>query len=907
MNKIKATCIKNPFQPRVAENRDEREFEFKGQTIGDIFCSYYPIPDQSIKIVASVNGRVYEQADWKTELASGDHLVFVPVPQGGGGGGSNVMAVVAMVVVAAVAMWAGPQMAILAGYGVNSAAAGAVVWGAGGAISALTSAAIMVGGGLLVSSIFPTTTPGFENNSSELSETSPTYSWSGYNNATSEGTILPIMIGERRVAPPLIAAHSENVDGKSYLYLLYAVSEGQIQSIYDIEINNQPASYYSNVTIETRNGTDNQTVIPYFNDVYSDTQVNVLLNKSSYIVRDTSGTGIDAAQVHISLPMGLWYANDKGGMDNQSMSLSIQYRKMGDTVWTNYSVATITSNSNSAINKSYRINFPERGQYQVQCKITSGPPEGNSRYGSKAVWAGLTEIITDDFTYPGVALLGLKILATDQLSGGIPTVTCIAKKTTHTFPLAGTVDLRNPVWANYYILNNGIWGGAVSEDKISLSDFESWAEHCEDKEILGNIYVDQPMTYNDLKNYFCEFGRGQVVQLGTKFSCVVDKPDFATQLFTVGNIIKDSFKMDYLPVDDRANVIRVHYYDKEQNWSKSTVEVRTREFITGNKEKAQEITLYPCDSKLLAAKHAKLLLNYNKALIRTVTFDVAIDALACVVGDIVKVQHDASRYGFGGRLVSVSGVNVSLDRTIVLSSGVTYGILARNMENDVMETKTFHVEVSGEYDSIVLDSAFTASISSGDVYSIGEHNLETKPFRIVAITRSEEFTRKITGIEYVESVYDDTQVVDDLNVYYIKPIVYGLNVEEIMVNEFAKLATARVTWNCPGTRGVNVYCSYLSGIETITKYIGNYKSNQVEVRELPIGIPILFTVYPVENGAGIQTVEYTFSTEENSIYENGCYSFGVFATPYIQDKAGFKESYSSWIQEPQSVSISFLS
>ena len=110
MNKIKTICIKNPFQPRIPENRDEKEFEYTGQTISDIFCKYYPIPSNDIQIVASVNGKVYENADWGLKLSAGDNVVFVPVPKGGGGG-SNVMAAVAMIVVAVVAWNVAPILA----------------------------------------------------------------------------------------------------------------------------------------------------------------------------------------------------------------------------------------------------------------------------------------------------------------------------------------------------------------------------------------------------------------------------------------------------------------------------------------------------------------------------------------------------------------------------------------------------------------------------------------------------------------------------------------------------------------------------------------------------------------------------------------------------------------------------
>lgn len=1005
MHKIKATCIKNPFQPRNAENRDEREFDFKGQTIGNVFCEYFPIPDPATRIVASVNGKVYEQADWKMELAPGDHLVFVPIPRGGGGG-SNVMAMVAMIVIAIAAIYTGGA-ALGAMYG-SAAMAGPVsaTAYAGMQVAAYAiTAAIMVGGGLLVSAIFPSNVAGI---STDLSESSSTYGWSTQNNTAQEGTALPIIIGSRRVTPPLIAAHSEVKDEKSYLYLLFAVSEGPIENIYGIEIDEQPVGYYDNIDIHKRFGENSQTVIPYFNDVYSDTALNVLLNKDEYNGRQTSGNGIDAAQIHLTCPQGLWYASDSGKMQEQSVTVSIQYRKVGDSTWNNFypledndgwelyqsgkvynpgevvlqsglyykckayyaritpsvrnlddsgpsSIAgdpydgytktikstgfmgsratayptpypsntncwepyfpgvrslTITSSSNSAINRSYRIDFPERGDYEIQMKVVSGPPTDNQRYGGKIAWTGLTEIITDDISYPGVALLGMKIEATDQISGGIPKVTCIAEKNSHTFPIAGTVSLKNPAWASYFVLNNSIWGGGIPESNIKLIDFQEWAAYCDSKGLTCTMYVDQCMTYNDLKNYLCEIGRANIIQMGTKFGVVIDRPDVPTQLFTVANIIKDSFSMNYLPLDERANVIRANYYDKEQNWEKSTVEVRTNDYITAGQERAQEITLYACDRKDLAARHCRLLLNYNLALVRTCSFDVSIDALACTIGDIALVQHDVTRYGFGGRIIEDVDIGtptkLKIDRPIPLDPGITYGVLIRDSETDDVKTYTFTVPSNGEYTEITTSVPMSPLPNRLDVYSIGQVNIEAKPFRIVSISRSEEFTRKITALEYNEDVYDDTHVVDETDNYMAPPIVSGLDVVEIIDNIFSNFTVARLTWRCPASYGVNISFTYVSNGTKITKFVGTFKTNNIEVNGLPVNVPVTFIASPVNNPSSKSTVTSTFYGEANSVYELGAYEFDVFASDKVHEKVGPKTPYSMWLQEPQSVSMTFL-
>lgn len=1001
MSKINAVCIKNPFQPRLPENRDERQYEYNGQTIRQIFCDYYPIPNPDVEIVASINGKIYQTIEWDHELEAEDFLVFVPVPKGGGGG-SNVVSMIAMIAVAALAWYAG-GLAFSAMYGAASAAGAGVssaAWGAMQLAGGLVSAGIMVGGGLLVSSIFPTKIPEID---SGLEESSPTYGWGVFNNASQEGVTLPIIIGERRVVPPVISAHSESIGGDSYLYVLYAVSEGPIDSIYGIEINDQPLSYFSDVEIATRLGSDSQDIIPYFNDTYSDQNINLPLNKNAYIIRETTGTGIDAAQVHLSLPQGLWHANKKGEFVEQSMTFSIQYRLKGSSTWTNYvatsdtlsepyivekiynvgeqvtyygntyrckgylvdreyctttsgdgdpiceiqygvftdSISTkktlinrdqtiikvyystppptnstywellytsdssaVSGSSTTPINRTYRINFPSKGQYEIQCLILDGPPENDPKYGSKAIWSGLTEIVTDDFTYPGIALLGLKIKATDQLSNGMPKVSCVAKKINATLPIAGVLTLTNPADASYYVLTNPVWGGRIPESDLITSEFANWRSFCIEHELTCSLYIDQTLTYNSVKNYLCEVGRANVVQYGTKYGVIIDKETVPTQMFTIGNIIKDSFKMDYLPMDDRANCIRVNYYDKQYNWEKATVEIRTENYISSDREVSQDVTLYACDNKENAIKHGTLLLNYNKHLLRTCSFDVSIDALACTVGDVILVQHDTTYYGFGGRIISIDGKNVTLDRKILLSAGVVYGLIARNSNDDTIESTTFTVATDGEYNEIVLATAFSAGIVAGDLYSAGQQNIEAKPFRIISISRSQEFTRKISALEYYPEVYNDTAIVESVTRYMQFTTITGLTATEVFDNDYAKTTKVMLTWSYP--RSADEFIIKMRDNENTDAIIGSSNVKSFLVDSVPIGVPITFTVYPKNNIILKGVVSGTFWGEGNAIYENGCYEFGIFATPQLQQIVGTEPVVPLWIQEPNSVEVVIL-
>lgn len=860
----------NPFVPRSDSSRIVKELEFKGDSVRNIYCEFFPIPNNDLDIVCSINGQLLDKDCWNVIPQPMDNVVFIPIPHGGGGG-SNPVFIIASIALAAFAWWAGPALGA-AMFPANAAAASL----AGG----LVSAGIMIGGGLLLNTLMPW--PSVDQKSSI--DESPTYAWNTFGNATAEGSHLPVMFGTRQIVPPLISSRVYSRNNDQYLYLLYSLCEGPVESIHDIEINNQPVKYYTDVETHKRLGDDDQELC-LFTRVYADKPINAKLNKETYIVRETSGDGVDACQIHISCPMGLWHASDSGDLENATAVLSIDYKEVNDTTWysipsvshselypffaessiydvgekitffglpehgewiglkrfvcinlklyvryridDSYFYATmysplktsliyegheatlvkqlppgsplngnpcwqeytiteddpvslsISSNKASALYRTYTIEFPTRGQYQIRIIVASGPPEDNHKYGAKVVWDGLTEIINDPVTYPGVAMLGLRIKANDQLSGGLPNVSCTVSKNRATYPVAGTIDLTNPAWSSYSLLVNDVWGGGIPESRVILNEFQDWADFCDYLGVSSSLYLDQRMTYNDVKNIFGEVGRAQVVQKGMKFGVVVDKDSTVTQLFNVGNIIKDSFKMSYLPMDERANVIRISYYERDNDYTRTIVEVRDDSFLTANKEISQDITLYACDRQYVALKHGQLLMHYNKNLLRSVTFDVSFDSLACTIGDLIRIQHDAVKtcFGLGGRVLYCdNSSSIILDRPLELLVDTRYRIEARCRLNDEIfylefVAKTTNFEV-GTIDGVVNTSPeynfgnFTriknvkfsgASLSGmitptpiarGDVYQLGTVTSQFTDFRITNITRSNDFNRRITASEY---------------------------------------------------------------------------------------------------------------------------------------------------------------
>lgn len=116
-------------------------------------------------------------------------------------------------------------------------------------------------------------------------------------------------------------------------------------------------------------------------------------------------------------------------------------------------------------------------EFQVT-RLTPESPD-NSPYDVSDLYVRfLEEIQTADVNYGGVALLGLNVKATDQLSNNRPNVTTVV--TRKALPLNGVYrDSANPAWICLDILTNKHYGMGLDFSKINLVEFERWAEFCD--------------------------------------------------------------------------------------------------------------------------------------------------------------------------------------------------------------------------------------------------------------------------------------------------------------------------------------------------------------------------------------------------------------------------------------------
>lgn len=427
--------------------------------------------------------------------------------------------------------------------------------------------------------------------------------------------------------------------------------------------------------------------------------------------------------------------------------------------------AEIAAASTSAVRRVYWVEGLPEGQYRVRARFAEQPPTGD-KYGTDAYLDHVQSVIYDDFSYPGVALLAVRALATDQLSGGLPRITCLARRNTVRVwnPSAeayAAMPADNPAWACYDLLHNEL-AGNVPASRINYPAFKAWADWCAARNYKVNLYFDSVGSLRRSLDMVSTLGRGTVVQVGSMFTCVVDRPWTAPAgkqafLFGMGNIVADSYREEWVPYQDRATVAEITYFDAEQGYTRQTVEVPQDGLDdTGREVVRRSETLYGCTSRSQAIQHGRALMRRNRYLSLSITFDADFDAIHCLPGDVIDVSHDVPQWGYSGRLVAVNGTSVELDREVTLNPGVNYALQVKRSDDSRVEIPVVGVSVETTTRFLTVSGSWGDSEPvKFDLYAFGQVGRVTKQFRVLSITRSGSMRRRVTALEYMPEVYAD--------------------------------------------------------------------------------------------------------------------------------------------------------
>ncbi len=590
-----------------------------------------------------------------------------------------------------------------------------------------------------------------------------------------------------------------------YLYLLYGVGEGQVESISDVRINETKIDDFADVpqywvrlgTNDIAGTTDdycsgvaaihatiphdpllcNKTPIPYFNDIKNykaqGTSGGQKLSSNVAIVMTTDGTNVGSLLVHFRIPSLYKVDPSSGDMQENSVDVRMQYRLNGTQDWSTAWDVTIKSNTRAPINRYFRIpanNYLTAGQYQVQVEKLS-QDSTDIKNVNDIYFMGIYEIQDLNLSYPNTALLAVRMKATGQLSGGLPKVSCMVKGRKILQLNANTIDYSsNPVNCLYDLMTNQRYGlgNYLEAENINLAQWKTEETYCNGlvdtlTRFKLDFVIDGLASAFDLISRMCLTFRALPVYSEGVINITIEKDtDTPVQIFNMSNILAGSLTVTYFDKTQVPNVVEVQFANEERNYDMDFIQIRTTEAeIATVKEIKKRIALLGVTRPNQIIRQGKWIYNAGVYIGRAISFKAMMDAVHCQPGDLFEFQHDVLQIGTGGRVVNSTTTVVTLDKEVTIAAATNYVITGR-LANDAVETKAVNnaTTTGGVYPwtgtVISMAEAFTTAPPVSSPFAFGALNAESVTYRITKISKDPDFNVSIEGIEYNASIYAES-------------------------------------------------------------------------------------------------------------------------------------------------------
>lgn len=250
------------------------------------------------------------------------------------------------------------------------------------------------------------------------------------------------------------------------------------------------------------------------------------------------------------------------------------------------------------------------------------------------------------------AYVACTFTANEQISGSAPTVTAIVeglKVDVWTGSAWVKQYSRNPAYCLLDFLTSSRYGLGIPVAKIDQESFKAVAAYC-DELVDGeprfqlDIVIDSQQEGPDaISAILATFG-GFLVYSDGMIRLRVDRSEAPVQAFTMDNIVEGSFSYAKAKRKDVPNRIAVEFIDPnapEGAWERSKIvaEDEVDQDLRGELNE-KVIQLWGITRHTQAGRMARFYLDSARLCNTFCEFRVGIGALACEVGDIVKVSHD---------------------------------------------------------------------------------------------------------------------------------------------------------------------------------------------------------------------------------------------------------------------------
>lgn len=518
-------------------------------------------------------------------------------------------------------------------------------------------------------------------NAGGLPDQDPVHTLRGQTNRIKLMDPIEVPYGRVRMWPSY-AARSYNTfeNDDQILFSLFCLGQGSFD-IDRIQVEDTLASSFQDVTTAITNPGEQVSLFPD-NVVTSVEVANIELfgpNEPEYtswvggFVVNPTGTQTNRIEVDITLPFGLYYSNDEGGLDTRTVSAEFEYRAVDDNgdptgswiLLTTFSKTLATVNA-----KRYTTGVDvAAGRYEVRGRRTNNS-EDSHRVGDTLQWATLRGFLPDTRDYGDVTLLAVKARATnnlnDQASNRFNVIgTRKLAKWNPTTGWSSPVATRSIVWAFCDVFRSA-YGGNLADEFLDLPALHELDQFYEGRNEHFDWIFDQKTTVWDAAKTIARVGRAIPMLNGSRITMIRDEPKtLPVAVFNQENIIKDSFRWDIklFEVGEKDSV-EVEYTDPI-SWNPEEVLCILPESQGLDPEK---IKLAGCTDRDHAYHEGMYIAASNYYVRENITFQTGLEGHIPTYGDLISVSLDLPRWGQAGYVLRIDA-----SKCITLSDDVEFG------------------------------------------------------------------------------------------------------------------------------------------------------------------------------------------------------------------------------------------
>ena len=574
----------------------------------------------------------------------------------------------------------------------------------------------------------------------------------------------------------------DSLRSKAYARVVDLISEGEIeglvnglQSVYldDTPIQNADGTTnFSGVTLETRDGTQQQSYVPGFSSVENEVPVGVEIKASQSVVRSITDPDVDAVRIKVSVGQLTNQDTTNGDLNGSSVTFAID-RQVSGGGFVEVINDTISGKTTTKYQRSYYVPLIGSGPWEIRVRRITADST-SSAIQNKTYLDSYTEVVESKLRYPNSALVALRVDAS-QFSA-IPRRSYDMKLLRVRVPVNydpgtraysgvwnGTFKIAwtdNPAWCFYDLVTSTRYGlgGYIPESQVDKWALYRVAQYCDqlvpnglggfEPRFTCNLYLQtREQAYKVVQDMASIF-RGMVYWSGGAITVTQDAPSDAVYQFAPGNVVDGEFAYQGSSAKARHTVALVTWNDPDDFYCQKVEYVEDAAGIARYGIVQSDVVALGCTARGQAHRVGKWLLFSEQSESEIVTFRTGLEGAVVRPGDVIKVA-DPVRGGMrlGGRIAGATVSTVTIDQELPADLPWRLSVV---LPNGVVEERLVG-PVSGR--TLTVTIPFSTAPQVDAIWVLASSIIEPQLFRVVAVAERDPGVHEVTALAHNPSKY----------------------------------------------------------------------------------------------------------------------------------------------------------